>query len=208
MAYPIPVAYPVDGTIPNVNNDPALDAPIMMSNTANLISYVTVDHVAPGATQNGFHKQVSYNAATVPGTVTDPLSVGYTNNAQTMAEATGSASAVVQQFYRNFNSIFPVSAIRAFGIFVTTSANGAVIPTNAFNVVSITGSGFPNVTPKYRIIFGTGVLVGNNAVVLVIANSSSGGGYNTYSLTNPNLDLLMTNTAAAGVTINFLVIQI
>ena len=190
MSYPIPTAYPVDGTIPNVNNDPALDAPIMQANFANLISYVSVDHIAPGATNNGFHKQVTYSNITAPGTVTDPLSVAYTNNAQTMAQAQGSASTVAQNFYRNANGIFPMSSIRAFANISSSVVNTPPVLNNSFNVTV----GAHTIQNVYNFNIATNAVISTFPIIFVSASSNAGPQVVSYSYT-PSV---LTITVSAG----------
>ena len=55
------MSFPIDGTIPNAPNDPADDQPIMKSNFNNIKGFLTVDHVAPGTVNAGFHSQVHIN---------------------------------------------------------------------------------------------------------------------------------------------------
>jgi hypothetical protein len=68
------MSFPINVNIPAANDDPADDQPLMMANFANISGYVSVDHVAPGAVNNGFHKQSTYiplasKPITVVGTV-------------------------------------------------------------------------------------------------------------------------------------------
>jgi len=74
------MSYPINTTIPNVNNFPGDDAPLMQVNFANINSYLGVDHVLPGAAGNGHHKQVTFNAplGSDPATPIDDTAYLYT----------------------------------------------------------------------------------------------------------------------------------
>ena len=55
------MTFPIDGSIPASGNNPSQDQPRMQTNFANLISYLSVDHVSPGTTPTaGYHDQVSF----------------------------------------------------------------------------------------------------------------------------------------------------
>lgn len=63
------MTYPIDTTIPNAPNDPADDQPKMKDNFNNINSYLSVDHIVPGAVNNGYHKQVHLINEAAPGLV-------------------------------------------------------------------------------------------------------------------------------------------
>lgn len=71
------MSYPINTTIPNVNNFPGDDAPLMQSNFANINTYLGIDHVSPGAMGNGYHKQVTFNAPLVADPATPVDDTGY-----------------------------------------------------------------------------------------------------------------------------------
>lgn len=52
------MSFPIDITIPNAPNDPADDQPKIKDNFANINSFLSVDHISPGAVNNGKHLQV------------------------------------------------------------------------------------------------------------------------------------------------------
>lgn len=60
------MSYPIDGTIPNAPNNPADDQPLMKDNFANIKSFLTVDHIAPGAAKNGYHNVVRFSQNQAP----------------------------------------------------------------------------------------------------------------------------------------------
>lgn len=56
------MSYPIDTSIPAANNDPADDQPIMKDNYSNISNFLSVDHIAPGTANNGYHSQVHFSA--------------------------------------------------------------------------------------------------------------------------------------------------
>lgn len=73
------MSYPIDTSIPSANNDPADDQPLMKDNFSNISSFLSVDHVAPGTTNNGFHSQTHFNTnQSAPG-LSGAVSVQYAN---------------------------------------------------------------------------------------------------------------------------------
>lgn len=193
------MSYPIDVTIPDAPDDPADDQPKMKQNYANIASYLAVDHVAAGAVGNGFHKQVTYNSENVPGSLTDPISVSYTNNAQSMAEAVGSASNIAQNFFKSQNGNFPLSAIKAFGYFVPTGAAGNIAPLNSFNIVNpIVATGISGNTLTITLASST-VVNSNNVVVLLNPVVP-------YTFNNPNL--VLTPSTPVPTKVSFVILQI
>ncbi len=147
------MSYPINTNIPNANNYPGDDQPGMQGNFTNINNYLTVDHVLPGAANNGFHKQVTIASENVPaGLTTDPTSIIYTN--------VGTASAVAQQFWVNQNSRFHMSALRAWGFIKTPG----LVLTQSFNVATVTKTP-PN--GKYVITLTAGAVNSDDYAVLV-----------------------------------------
>ena len=73
------MSFPIDTTIPAAPNDPADDQPLMLQNFQNINSYVSEDHVAPGATNNGKHKFVRLVAQSgVPAGLASGIAAIYT----------------------------------------------------------------------------------------------------------------------------------
>lgn len=66
------MSYPINPNIPNANNDPADDQPVMQQNFANINSYLQVDHTNPAQNPGaGDHKQVTFFSPNPP---TSPVS--------------------------------------------------------------------------------------------------------------------------------------
>lgn len=198
--------------IPAANNNPSVDQPDMLSNNVATNGILAVDHVTfnttgtigPGAS-GGQHLKVTFNSLANPAAPVDPISIGYTNNSATMAQVTGSATTIAQEFFRNQNGVFPVSSIRAFGSFVgiTDVAPAAVTPTNSFNVSSILKA----TGVKYEVTLISGSTDGNNVVAIVTGNDFSSNSLINYSFTGG----VLTINFSSGITgriINFLILQV
>jgi len=122
--------------IPAANNDPSVDQPDMLSNNVSTNGILAVDHVSFNTANGGTHKQTTFIGKNPPGAQVDPTAVLYTND--------GVANTAHPQLrYRNSQGIFPISALRAGAVFQIVGVNGAVIPTNSFNIASIVASGAP-----------------------------------------------------------------
>lgn len=94
------MSFPINVNIPDAPNDPADDQPRMKANYANISGFLSVDHVAPGTTGDGFHKVVTFNSNNVPAF---PLTKGvlFTNNAPTIPQLfyyTGNAAQSSSQY--------------------------------------------------------------------------------------------------------------
>ncbi len=168
--------------IPDGPNNPSNDQPKMKTNTDAIQTLISVDHVGfntNGTAPNGVgghHLQVSFDGKNAPLAQTDPQSVLYTGS--------GTTSTISQLLYRNQNAIFPISALRAFGVF-QTAAGPVTTLLNSYNldsVTPITGSG----QGPYVIKLAANVVTGNDVAILV---SSSGVVTYSYTFTNPNLSI-------------------
>lgn len=94
------MTYPININIPNANDYPGDDQPIMQANFANISNYLSVDHVPAGAPSNGLHKQVTFNANNVPST-SPALPVLFTNAVAGVNELffySGPAASVANQY--------------------------------------------------------------------------------------------------------------
>lgn len=63
------MSFPINVNVPNGPNNPSDDQPEMKTNYANISGFLSVDHVNPGATFNGIHKQVHLINQAAPGLV-------------------------------------------------------------------------------------------------------------------------------------------
>jgi len=122
------MTFPINTTIPGANNDPADDQPLMQQNFGNINSYLSVDHVTPGATGNGFHKQSTYTNLSIK-----PYAAPFGNNGAVYSKLVGGIS---QLFFEqnNLNEVqitFPTS-VSATGY--VTLPGGVIMQWGSFNV--------------------------------------------------------------------------
>lgn len=75
MSYPYPVSV-----IPGPNDLLSQSQGQIQTNFANILGWSGVDHVAYGATNAGFHKQVTFPDVSVQAPPTDPEAILYTKN--------------------------------------------------------------------------------------------------------------------------------
>lgn len=177
--------------IPASNDNPSVDQPDMLSNTVATNAILAVDHITFNTANGGTHKQVTYSSLNTPGVQVDPGSTAYT------------AAGVVdpthpQNYWKNSQGTFPLSAIRAFGNF-TTVTSGSPTLTASFNVASVTGN-----SGNYVITLTANSTSGNNVVFLATMSPSSGA--INYSFTTGVFTLV--TASQAGFKLNFLVLQI
>jgi hypothetical protein len=208
------MSFPININIPNAPNDPADDQPIMKQNYANIAGFLAIDHVAAGSVGNGFHQQITYFKENIPGgPPTDPTSIGFTANSTLLSQTIGPSTTIAQGFYQNQNGIFPQSAVRAFGTFISTNSfPGTFLPTNSFNVVNIVGQ-FGAGVEKYTInlVAGSTNVVSSNAVVLITLsnniNLSGAATLTNYTLVG-NVLTITSLTPPAPIIYNFAILQI
>lgn len=195
--------------VPASGNDPSVDQPDMLTNNVSDNAIWGVDHLAYGSAGSGGagasagqHLKVTYNSKTTPapGTPVDPISISNTADATSavaVPTATGSASAVAQEFFTNSNGKFPTSAIKAFGVFTTVATAAPVVVTldMGFNVVSVNKT----TTTNYVVALTPNAVVGTIAIILVEGRAT------TYALNT----LTFTNLGASvGAKISFAILQI
>lgn len=192
------MSYPIDTTIPAANNNPSADQPKMQTNFNNINGYVSVDHVAPGVSGNGFHKFVTYNAFAAPGAIVDPVAVTYT--------AAGQANtAHAQEYFKNSQGVFPTSAIRAVAAFTTLSAAGNIVPSNYSNInnpIVSTGTNGRTLT----ITLSSATIV-NSDNIAVFVNSSDFMNY-SWTFTNPTLVITAQSSSPPIAKVSVLILQI
>jgi len=201
--------------IPASNNNPSSDQPIMLTNNVSTDAILAVDHVSFNSTgsggagaSGGQHLRVTYNSKTTPAPAApvDPISIAYTADATSAAAvptAISSASAVAQNFLINQNGTYPLTSIKAFGIFTVTPALVTFAPDMAFNVVNITKPG-PS-AQIYVINLVSGVVVGTTVVPFI--TSTSNANIFTWSYAANTLTI-NAGTSSAGTKITFAILQI
>jgi len=75
-----PPNFPYTTGIPNPNNRPSQDVPIMQTNANSIASIITSDHVGFNTNGSGWHEQVTFNNISSQTTPTNPISLLYTAN--------------------------------------------------------------------------------------------------------------------------------
>lgn len=199
--------------IPAANNNPSADQPIMQTNNASTKSILAVDHLTfdsagsggAGASA-GQHQQITYNDTHPPGAPVDPISIAYTDDSQTMAVVTSGVTPVAQNFFRNQNGIYPLSAIKAFGVFTTTNNPGpfpvAVTVDNGINVTTINKTA----SSTYVIDLTAGAVTG--LVVGIIVTSSNGTEAPAWAYAANQITLTNFSIGSNGRKITFIVLQV
>lgn len=180
--------------IPDGPNNPSDDQPLMKINTNAIDTILAVDHVSFNANNGGTHDQVTFSSENTPAAQTDPQSVAFTAQASTLTPTKGSSSNIAQLFYRNFNSIFPLSAIKAFGLITA----GPTL-TSSFNADSVAFVG----PQTWEVTLTTGATIGTNVIVFV---TSSAGNVGQWTFTANKLSI--TNGAILGGEVSFVILQI
>ena len=174
------MTFPINTTIPNVNNDPFDDCPLIQANFSNISQYVAVDHISAGTSNiAGQHSQVRFPLNNAQGAQTNPASVLYTN------AAPGAASTISQLIYRSSNGIFPVSCIKSYGS--VTVSGGVPTLQNGFNTSIVRNS-----VGNYTIALNSGNLTGTYCGVFISSQmipfgTGSISGYQVASATSINL---------------------
>jgi len=122
------MTFSINIGVPLGTHDPADDVTPMRTNYANISSFLAVDHVAPGATDNGRHKQVGFPAKVAQAVpVSDEAGVVFT--------AAGVADTPRPQLmFLNKNASLPISTIRAYALI--NGISGLVIAGQSFNCTS------------------------------------------------------------------------
>ncbi len=195
------MSYPINVNIPATGHTPAQDYNGMRANYSNIDSYLSVDHVDPGDSGNGTHKQVTLYTTAAPGAQSNPSSIVYTVN------GTANAS-VVELYYKNATVASPLSSIRGWASFA--GASGTTSASSNVTSVTRTGAGVYNVVMS-------SLVSGTNFVVIVSCSGVNStptvpllGGY---SITGSGAFTIYTvsasnNTARDPVSVSFCVLQI
>lgn len=181
------MSFTFNNAVPEANNNPSDDQTEMLQNNVTHPKIWAVDHVAFNDNDAGKHLRVTF--------VTQNAAVAQVDPASTLYTGPGSASTNSQLLFRNADQIFPVSMVRAFGVF--TGAGSVSATDNDFNVQSITGN-----TSTVTVELKSGAVTGNN-VIIVTGNSA--GSIPTAQFSNPNITI--SGNLAAGRKISFIVLQ-
>lgn len=179
--------------VPATNNDPSVDQPDMLINTANGALIWDVDHVGFNTNNGGTHLQTTFISKNPAGAQTDPSSVLYTGN--------GTASTKADLFFRNQNGIFRPNMIKAAGVFTTVAVSGGVAIDMGVNVASIS---YSTVTNAVTINLTANAVNGTTVMVFVNAGSGTTPGW-TFAANTLTLSVV---TPTAGRKISFAILQV
>lgn len=124
-----------NANIPAANQSFSVSQGLIETNFSTLDSVENVDHYAysTGGPLQGQHKQITFPANNAPGAQTGLASTLYTNTGTALSSAS-------QLFWRNSQSIFQISAVRAWATFDGGQAGPTIIFGQGYNVASITRS--------------------------------------------------------------------
>lgn len=187
------MSFPFTNTAPAANMPPSQSQPLMLQNFASTNSILAVDHVTFNNTAGGQHTKVTYNTVISPTAPTGDTSIGYTN--------VGIADpGTPQQYWKNRNATFPISAIKAFGVFAATSFAPVTLLLNSFNIASITSSG-----STFTITLNN-LVVANDAVA-VFVSCARPNLLLSYSFAS-NVLIINTSTLSSLTNISFAILQI
>lgn len=172
------MSFTFNTTIPNANNDPSEDQPIMLQNNISNNAILAVDHISYNTANGGTHKYVQFKSIQAPG-----APAGTESNIQVVA---GVANTNPQLIFQNSNASFPVSLIRAYAVFTAVPA-GSVTILNSYNVDSIVKNG---AATTITVTLTADCTTGNNIGVLLNRSGLTiPGGDLTWSYANPTLTL-------------------
>jgi len=111
--------------LPNVNNNPSVDAPNMTVNTNSISSLIGIDHVGFNTNGSGVHKQVTFFQNISSPSLGDGISVLATNNpiSATWPTWKNGNAITYQMIGANANSDASTASFSGFGAFGTVTAN-------------------------------------------------------------------------------------
>lgn len=186
--------------IPDAPNNPSVDQPKMKENFNSIDTLLAVDHVSFNANNGGFHKQIDFALKATPAAPVDPVSVAFTQNSVSLTEVTGGATTIAQEFYRNQNGIFPVSSVRAFGVFIPVALAAPTI-LNGFNIASTAFA-----AASYQITFNANTVNGTN--IIVLTNQSGITTNPIWTFSGSTLSFTNNVLANGSSRLSFLVLQV
>lgn len=172
------MTYPINTNIPNANDYPGDDQPGMQTNFSNISGYLTVDHVQPGTSGDGFHKQVTFNSNNVPVPAVSPP-VLFTNTVSGLPQLffySGDATHSANQY--NINEAVPGTAgtggstfllggiILKWGVVAALDNTSISFSTNA-------GAAFPNACFGVMLTLYTASSSAANALILSVSPTPS-----------------------------------
>ena len=154
-------------TQPAANNNPSTDQPDMLTNNVSTNGILAVDHISFNTANGGNHLQTHLPFFTNPTVVN-----GQNTEGSIIYGAAGTANtAKAQAFFKDANSTYILSALRAFGNFTFTVAGLVITRNTDYNISTITVSGTNPYT--FTITLNPNVTTGNNVIVFVYAQSNT-----------------------------------
>lgn len=187
-------SLPYNENLPNPPDDPSADVASMQINAQSVNTILSRDLYTFGATNAGLHQQVTFPLQVSQIAPIDPIAKIYTT--------TGIASSVSDLRYINQNGIFPISCIRAFGNFSSTTTPSTYALNNSFNV---TGNLVTYTAGQlYKIPISANALTGTSICVLLNV-SSDAGLVTSWSYAAPTLTISFGNVS--GRTCSFVILQ-
>jgi hypothetical protein len=193
--------------IPFATDNPSDDQPNMEINNDSNYGIWQVDH-------HGFSPDVfggQHIQQTYPG-FASPSTPSASTGASVAYPAAGiDQNTTAQYYFQNVNATFPLSAIKAFGVFTPLSVSGDITPSNGFNIdgfivqTTVFGS-----RTTWQITLNTGAITSVNVAIFVLASGTNSGG-GTVNPVNLSWSLSSNVLTIAGNTsqkINFAILQI
>lgn len=187
--------------IPDAPNDPSVDQPKMKVNTNSIDDILEVDHISFNAANGGTHKQNTYPGYNVAGAQVGTASTAYTS--------TGTQVGVTDPFpayyWRNSQTILPLTAIRAYGFFTANAPAGTTTLLHRYNIASTA-----YVNPKqFTVTLSAGAVAGtsvNNVVIFVSPDNTATTGSVNWSYSSGVLTINTQNNISVLAVVSFSVL--
>lgn len=196
-----------NNNIPQPLDNPSISQGEFLTNFSGIDQWTDRDHYKFSDENAGEHRFVNLPANLDPGSVSLLQSAIYTSTGG--ADATSS-----QALFRNKNTNFLMSCVRAFGTAPGNTTYGAVPPANGFGVASVSHD---NPSGTLTVTLSAGTTFGTNYVVIPgITQASSGGSPDqvvaTYTISSQTVFTIKTvnvalNAVAPITSISFIVLQ-
>jgi hypothetical protein len=189
--------------LPVLTNNPATDAVNMAVNSTSINNIIETDHIGFNAANGGQHTKVTLNdIIAAPALVNAELAL------YTIADSVTAANSFLVA--KNTSASFPLSLIRAYGVFTSPSSAGNVSYTNQFNCTGTCDYKKPLATTfTAAISLASNCLYNSSPIkagVLIYVNQTEAASvWPTYSITNTTLTI--AGLHQAGKVFTFVVLQ-
>jgi hypothetical protein len=192
--------------IPSATDNPSDDQPNMTINNDSNYAIWQVDHhgFAPDPT-GGQHIQQTY-----PG-FANPSAPSASEAASVAYPAAGvDINTVAQYYFQNTAAIFPLSAIRAFGVFTPLEFPGNATIINSWNINAHVVQTDTATTYVWTIALKSGATSNDHAAVFVVAPSQTGSSAPIFqwTLVSNVLTITLFTNATFNQNVSFLVLEI